>query len=248
MKKQKLSKVTIYKNEKKVSITVAPYDVHPTVYTSYEYKKGDLPLKDNLRYLCLEVVKGIYLPTDGCELIPPKKVNLALDKLDEAYKTYPYIYQLLQVPEHFPADLNNITDKYRHQCYQIFGNYLSTLCFPAYYPFTEEQMSELVNQWTESFNKRISYLFEQDLTKIRQDNFQKKTEALDIPFMEKQLKEYFKNKMESETDNTLKQFYQNKMDKCLPISVSNLDDALWMYKQLSAVFEKEEDFFIQNKE
>lgn len=227
--KYKLAKVTVYKNEGKLTILIAPEDVHPTKYTTVEYKKGN-SLSDSLRMLCTGVLEGSYLPTEGCKTFRPEILYPVNIKIDDIFEKKPWLKSM--VHSSYPKDLDNLTDDFHKRFYRIMGDYLATFAFPKQFPFHKEDMDKYVSERLEALSKE-AYVFvvEKDIRQLRKENvntrlinLQNRYHLPDTESVVQRAADYLLFRIERETNPDLKKYFIQKLDEFAEITVDNIND------------------------
>lgn len=257
MKKQKLEKVTVFKDGKRISVLVAPVGIHPTIYSTCNYTRGNLSQKDTLRVLCREVMEEKFIPTEACKGISYENLLQTRLFVDEILSTYPDLEHICK-DGFFPKDMENITNKYKREFYQIFGDYLAVLCFPKQFPFTEAQMYRFSKDRINALMDKISYLYDYDMTKLQKDNLGLRCAEIlqEIGFLAENPKEtlqdmiysYWDYRIAKETDSDMIRFYKEMQEHLKIITVDNIDKVADLSEKLADYYvDKTEDEVYLNK-
>lgn len=253
----KLSKVTLYKNEQKISLSVAPFGIHPTKYETVSYERGQ-SFSNTLRILCAEILEGKFLPTDGCNIFTTKNMKPVLALIEETFLKKPWVHSV--VDSSYPKDLNNLTDSFHKRFYQIMGDYLCIFAFPKQFPFSEEEMLSFTKTKIEELSKESFDLFiKKDLKVLRSENLENRIQTLNhschTDNIQNLVLDYLSFRIGQETEPALKQYFIRKMDFYSEITVDNINDLerfvqnypldLFAYSKLQD--EQDKNVYIENR-
>lgn len=239
--KQKLAKITVYKNTERVSVLIAPEGVHPTVYSTCEFKRKGLSFQDNLRTLAKEIIKENFILTEGCKI--NEKMNKVYLLTDQIFNDYPNIKKLNKDIVLFPEDLSGLINGYKEEYYQIIADYLCTLIFHKQFPFKEKDIIAYTLEKIKSLNEKIDYLFKEDKNKLSEDNFKKRLSFIEEKYDIPAVFGYLKQREREEKEPLLKEFYNNKARIFTNLNKDNIAEAERFLKNLDyeGIFEIEKE-------